>query len=138
MKAALRAGDKGRLGAIRLLLAAVKQREVDERIDLQDHQIVALLDKQAKQRRESIEQYQAAGREDLAAQEAYELNIIQSYLPEALGDDEIEALIAQAISASGATSIRDMGKVMNHLKPQTQGRADMASVSARVKARLGG
>ena len=138
MKAALRAGDKARLGTIRLLLAAVKQREVDERISLDEAQIIALLDKQAKQRRESIAQYQAAGRADLEAQETYELGIIQSYLPKALGDDEIEALIAQAISATGASSIRDMGKVMSHVKPQIQGRADMASVSARVKAHLGG
>ncbi len=136
MKAALKAGDKARLSAIRLIMAAIKQREVDERVELDDQQVLAVLGKMAKQRRESIAQYQAAGRDDLAQKEQAELEIIQSYLPEALSDEEIEGLIAAAIRETGASGIRDMGKVMAHLKPQLQGRADMAQVSARVKAAL--
>ena len=136
MKAALKAGDKARLSAIRLIMAAIKQREVDERVELDDQQVLAVLDKMAKQRRESIAQYQAAGRDDLAQKEQAELEIIQSYLPEALSDEEIEGLIAAAIRETGASGIRNMGKVMAHLKPQLQGRADMAQVSARVKAAL--
>ncbi len=137
MKAALKAGDKARLGAIRLIMAAVKQREVDERTQLDDRQVLAVLDKMAKQRRESITQYRAAGRDDLAEKEQAELEIIQSYLPEALSEAEIDELIAAAIRETGAAGIRDMGKVMARLKPQLQGRADMAQVSARVKAALG-
>ncbi len=137
MKAALKAGDKARLGAIRLIMAAVKQREVDERTQLDDRQVLAVLDKMAKQRRESIAQYRAAGRDDLAEKEQAELEIIQSYLPEALSEAEIDALIAAAIRETGAAGIRDMGRVMARLKPQLQGRADMAQVSARVKAALG-
>ncbi|BCX82346.1 conserved hypothetical protein [Methylomarinovum caldicuralii] len=136
MKAAMRAGDKARLGTIRLIMAAVKQREVDERIALNDAQIVEVLDKMAKQRRESITQYRDAGREDLAQKEETELAIIQSYLPAALSDAEIDALIARAIEETGAGGMRDMGKVMAWLKPRVQGRADMAQVSAKVKAAL--
>ncbi len=138
MKAAMRAKEKERLGAIRLILAAIKQREVDERIDLNDGQILAVLEKMLKQRRESLTQYQNAGREDLAAQEQFEINLIQTYLPTPLSDAEIETLIADAIAVTGAQSIRDMGKVMALLREQAQGRADIATVSARVKARFGG
>ena len=138
MKTAMRAKDKARLGAIRLTLAAVKQREVDERIELSDGQVLGVLEKMIKQRRESLAQYQSAGREDLAAQEAFEIELIQSYLPAPLGEAEIDALIAGAIAATGAQSVRDMGKVMALIKDQAQGRADMAAISARVKARFGG
>jgi len=138
MKAAMRGGDKPRLAVIRLIQAALKQKEVDERITLSDADVIAVLDKMGKQRRESLEQYKAAGRQDLAEQEAYELNVIQSYLPTPLSDAEIDALIAEAIAATGATSIREMGAVMGKLKPQLQGRADMAQVSARIKSALGG
>ena len=138
MKTAMRAKDKARLGAIRLILAAVKQREVDERIELSDGQVLGVLEKMIKQRRESLAQYQSAGREDLAAQEAFEIELIQSYLPAPLGEAEIDALIAGAIAATGAQSVRDMGKVMALIKDQAQGRADMAAVSARVKTRFGG
>jgi hypothetical protein len=138
MKAALRAQDKQRLGAIRLILAAIKQREVDERIELNDAQVLAVLEKMTKQRRESLAQYQSAGREDLAAQEAFEIDLIQTYLPAPLSEADLEALIAHAIAATGAQSVRDMGKVMALIKEQAQGRADMAVVSARVKARFGG
>lgn len=136
MKAAMKSGDKPRLGVIRLIQSALKQKEVDERIELTDADVLAILDKMAKQRRESMEQYKAAGREDLEQQEAYELGVIQSYLPAPLSDDEIEALIAQAIQSSGASSVREMGAVMNQLRPQLQGRADMSLVSARIKAAL--
>ncbi len=136
MKASLKAGDKRRLGTVRLMLAAVKQREVDERIELDDQQVLVILDKMVKQRRESIAQYEKAGRDELAEQEAFEISIIQEYLPEALSDDEIATLIEEAIAGSGAQSIRDMGKVMGQLKPKMQGRADMGSVSALVKQKL--
>ena len=136
MKTAMKSGDKPRLGVIRLIQSALKQKEVDERIELTDADVLAILDKMAKQRRESMEQYKAAGREDLEQQEAYELGVIQSYLPAPLSDDEIEALIAQAIQSSGASSVREMGAVMNQLRPQLQGRADMSLVSARIKAAL--
>jgi hypothetical protein len=136
VKDAMRAKDKSRLAAIRLITAAIKQREVDERIELDDAQVTAVLDKMAKQRRESISQFEKAGRDDLIAQEVMELEIIQSYLPEQLGEDEINALIDSAMQATGATSIRDMGKVMGQLKPKLQGRADMSAVSALIKARL--
>lgn len=138
MKAALRAKDKDRLAALRLILAAIQQREVDERITLDDAQVTVVLDRLLKQRRESIAQFQAAGRTDLVARETFEAEVIQSYLPRALSDAEIDALIDQAIAASGAQSVKDMGKVMAHLKAQVQGRADMAAVSRQVKARLGG
>ena len=137
MKAAMKAGEKERLGTIRLINAAIKQREVDERIVLDDAQVLTVLDKMAKQRRESISQYRAAGREDLAMVEEGELRIIQAYLPEALSASEIGALIDAGIAETGEAVIADMGKVMALLKPKIQGRADMAAVSAQVRARLG-
>ncbi|SMF96840.1 hypothetical protein SAMN02949497_4254 [Methylomagnum ishizawai] len=137
MKTAMKGGDKDRLGVIRLIMAAIKQREVDERISLDDAQVVALLDKMIKQRRESIVQYQAGSREDLAAIESAEIAVIQAYLPEALTEAEIDALIQAALAATGATGVGGMGKVMAVLKPQMQGRADMTVVSARVKSLLG-
>ena len=136
MKDAVRAKDKARLGTIRLILAAIKQREVDERIELDDEQVIVVLDKMAKQRRESISQFEQASRDDLIAQENFELGIIQPYLPEALGEDELNALIDAAMAATGASSIKDMGKVMGQLKPKIQGRADMGAVSALIKSRL--
>lgn len=136
MKDAMRARDKARLATIRLILAAIKQREVDERIELDDAQVIVVLDKMAKQRRESISQFEQAERDDLIAQENTELEIIQTYLPEALGEDELNALIEAAMQATGASSIKDMGKVMGQLKPKIQGRADMGAVSALIKSRL--
>lgn len=138
MKAAMKGGDKSRLGVIRLINAAIKQREVDERVELDDTQVLAVLEKMVKQRRDSITQYEAAGREDLAAGERFELDIIQGYLPAALSDAEVDVHIDEAMAATGAGSMRDMGKVMAVLKPKLQGRADMADVSSRVKARLAG
>lgn len=137
MKAAMKAGDKRRLGVIRLILAAIKQREVDERIELDDTQTLVVLDKMVKQRRDSIEQFEKAGRNELAEQESFEIQVLQGYMPEALGDAEIDTLIAEAIAGTGAASLRDMGKVMGQLKPKIQGRADMGAVSALVKQRLG-
>lgn len=137
MKSAMRAGDKPRLATIRLILAAIKQTEIDERTELDDARITAVLDKMAKQRRESISQFEQAGRDDLVAQETGELALIQEYLPEPLGEEEIAGLVEDAIAGTGAASIRDMGKVMGKLKPQLQGRADMSAVSALVRARLG-
>ncbi len=136
MKTAMKAGEKRRLGVIRLINAAIKQREVDERIELDDAQVLAVLDKMLKQRRDSITQYEAAKREDLAEQERYEIGVCQEYLPTALSDDEIAALIETAVAASGAVSMKEMGKVMAILKPQVQGRADVGAVSAQVKQRL--
>ncbi len=136
MKLAMKARDKRRLGVIRLVNAAIKQREVDERIELTDTDVLSLLDKMVKQRRDSLKQYQDAGREDLAEQEAFEIEALQDYLPAALNDDEIAGLIEQAISETGAEGMRDMGKVMGKLKPQLQGRADMGQVSSQIKARL--
>lgn len=136
MREAMRAKDKDRLGTIRLIQAAIKQREVDERIELDDSQVLAVLDKMVKQRRDSITQYRDAGREELAAKEEAELSVIQRYLPAALGEAEIDALIEEAVSATGAESMKDMGKVMGMLKPKVQGRADMGEISARIKARL--
>ncbi|MGD8672577.1 MAG: GatB/YqeY domain-containing protein [Thiogranum sp.] len=138
MKAAMRAADKRRLGVIRLINAAIKQREVDERIDLDDSQVIVVLDKMAKQRRESIEQYEKAGRNDLAEQEHFELEVLKTYLPEQLDDAEIDAMIAEAIAATGAQSVKDMGKVMGQLKARLAGRADMGAVSGKIKARLSG
>lgn len=138
MKAAMKAGDKARLGVIRLINAAIKQREVDERIELDDTQVLAVLDKMLKQRRDSVSQYSEAGREDLAEQERFEIGVCQEYMPAALSEDELTALIAAAIADTGAAGMKDMGKVMGVLKPQIQGRADMAAVSATVKARLAG
>ena len=137
MKTAMKAGDKRRLGVIRLILAAIKQREVDERIELDDSQTLAVLDKMVKQRRDSIEQFEKAGRNELAEQESFEIKVLQAYMPEALGEEEIDAMIAEAIAGTGAASLRDMGKVMGQLKPKIQGRADMGAVSALVKQRLG-
>jgi uncharacterized protein len=133
MKIAMKAGEKARLAVIRLALAAIKQREVDERIVLDDAQILAVLDKMIKQRRDSVQQYQAGNRQDLADQETFEINLLQTYLPQPLTNDEINALISEAITTSGATSARDMGKIMTLLKPQLQGRADMTAVSNLVK-----
>jgi uncharacterized protein YqeY len=138
MKTALKAGDKRRLGAVRLILAAVKQKEVDERKELADPEVLAVLEKMLKQRRDSISQYEQAGRTDLAEQEAFEVGVIQGYLPAALGDAEITALIEAAIAETGAKAMADMGKVMAIVKPKIQGRADMGAVSARVKQRLAG
>jgi uncharacterized protein YqeY len=137
MKAAMKSGEKARLGTIRLILAAVKQREVDERIELDDSQVLAVLDKMVKQRRDSIQQYSDAGRDDLAAQESAEIAVIQEFLPESLSEDEILAIITAAIAESGAESMRDMGKVMAIVKPQVQGRADVGLVSSLVKQKLG-
>lgn len=138
MKTAMRGGDKRRLGVIRLILAAIKQREVDERIELDDTQILAVLDKMLKQRRESLAQYEQAGRADLAEQERYEMEVVQGYLPQPLGAAEVDAMIAAAIAETGAAGIKDMGKVMAQLKSRLQGRADMGAVSAQIKAKLGG
>ena len=137
VKSAMRERDKLRLGTLRLIMAGIKQREVDERISLDDAAVVAVLDKMAKQRRESIEQYTKANRQDLVDQESFELGIIQGYMPAQLDQAELDALIAKAIADSGATGIKDMGKVMASLRPQVQGRADMGALSARVKQRLG-
>ena len=136
MKTAMRSGDKDRLGTIRLIMAAVKQREVDERITLDDVQLLGVLEKMGKQRRESIAQFQAGGRADLVAKENAELDLINAYLPAQLGAAELDALISQAISETGAASIKDMGKVMGLIKSRAQGRADMSTVGARIKARL--
>ena len=138
MKAAMKSGDKARLGVIRLIQAALKQVEVDERIELDDARVLAILDKMVKQRRDSAAQYEKAGRSELAEQENFEIGIIQEYLPQPLSDAEIETLIDDAIAATGATSMKEMGKVMGLLKPKVQGRADMGAVSAKIKARLGG
>ncbi len=138
MKAAMKGGDKERLAVIRLVNAAIKQREVDERIQLDDAQVLSVLEKMIKQRRDSVSQYEGAGREDLAAQERFEIEVIQTYMPQALSEAEIDALIEAAIAETGAASGRDMGKVVGALKPKVAGRADMGAVSARIKARLGG
>jgi uncharacterized protein YqeY len=138
MKTAMRGGDKPRLGVIRLILAAIKQREVDERITMDDAQILAVLEKMLKQRRDSVTQYLAGKRQDLADQETFEIGVIQAYMPQPLGEAEIDAAIAAAIAESGAASARDMGKAMALLKPRLQGRADMGAVSAKLKQRLGG
>ena len=138
MKAAMKSGEKRRLGAIRLVLAAIKQREVDERIELDDNQVLAVLDKMVKQRKDSIAQYESAGRDELAEQEAFEIGVLKEFMPEALSSEEVGRLVAKAIESSGAASIRDMGKVMGLLKPELQGRADMGQVSAMVKQQLGG
>ena len=138
VKAAMKAKDKPRLGVLRLITAAIKQREVDEQITLDDNQVLAVLEKMVKQRKDSIAQYEKAGRDELAQQEAFEIGIIQDYLPEQLSDAEIDALIAEAISSSGATSMKDMGKVMGILKPKLAGRADMGKVSQIIKKQLSG
>lgn len=136
MKSAMRAKETARLGTIRLLLAAMKQREVDERIELTDTDIIAIIEKMNKQRRDSISQYEAAGRLDLADVEKAEMSVLQTYLPQALSEDEVIAEINAAIAAAGATSPQDMGKVMAIVKPKVVGRADMGKVSGLIKARL--
>jgi hypothetical protein len=138
MKAAMRSKDKPRLGVVRLALAAIKQREVDERIELDDAQVLAVLDKMVKQRRDSVKQYEDAGRQELADQESYEIGVLQEYLPAALDDAEIDALIKAAIGSTGAESMKDMGKVMGVVRPQVQGRADMGAVSEKIKQQLAG
>ena len=137
MKAAMKGGDKERLGVIRLVNAAIKQREVDERIELDDAQVLAVLEKMLKQRKDSVTQYEGAGREDLAAVERFEMGVIEGYLPAQLPDAEVEAIVAKAITDSGASGARDMGKVIGLVKPQVAGRADMGKVSALIKAKLG-
>jgi len=136
MKVSMRAKDKPRLGAIRLILAEVKRIEVDERIDVDDERLLAVLDKMCKQRRDSIEQFESAGRSELAAQESAEIAVIQEFLPAQLSADELTQLIAEAIANTGAASMKDMGKVMALLKPNLQGRADMGQVSKLIKAQL--
>lgn len=136
MKAAMRAGEKARLGAIRLILAAIKQQEIDGQTQLDDSGVIAVLDKMTKQRKESIDQFGKAGRTDLIDKEQAELDVIRGYMPQPLGEQEIERLIEDALQSTGAESIKDMGKVMAVLKPQLQGRADMGQVSARIKSRL--
>ncbi|MEN8130535.1 MAG: GatB/YqeY domain-containing protein [Pseudomonadota bacterium] len=138
MKNAMRQQEKTRLGAIRLILAAIKQREVDTRKDQDDQQILVMLDKMLKQRRDSLSYYIKAGREDLVAQEQFELDLIKTYMPAELSAEEIDSLIAKAIADAGASSMRDMGKVMGQLKSSLMGRADMAMVSRKVKGRLSG
>jgi uncharacterized protein YqeY len=137
MKTAMRAGDKERLGTVRLLLAAIKQREVDERITLDDGQVLAVIEKMIKQRREAISQFENGGRSDLVAKENAEIGVLQGYLPEQLTAAELDALISEAITATGAASIKDMGKVMGFVKPKAQGRTDMGALSARIKQKLG-
>jgi uncharacterized protein YqeY len=138
MKAAMRSGEKERLGVIRMINAAIKQREVDERISLDDAQVLSVLEKMIKQRKESLVQFQAGNRPDLVAKEAAEIALLQGYMPSQLSDSEIDALIADAITSTGAASIKDMGKVMGIIKGKAQGRADMAAVGAKIKAKLGG
>lgn len=138
MKAAMKGGEKERLGTIRLINAAIKQREVDERITLDDTQVLAVLEKMLKQRKDSVTQYEGAGREDLAAVERAEMDVIQAYMPAQLSAGEIEAIVAKAIADAGATSAKDMGKVVGLVKPQVAGRADMGQISALVKQKLGG
>ena len=138
MKSALRARETARLSAVRLLLAAIKQREVDERRELSDADVVAVIDKMLKQRRDSISQFDAAGRTDLADAERFEVTILQDYMPQGLSQEEIAAAVAAAVTESGATGPQDMGKIMAILKPKLAGRADMAAVSQLVKAQLAG
>jgi len=138
MKAAMRAGEKSRLATIRLIMAAIKQREVDERIELDDAQVLGVIDKMVKQRRESIAQFEAGGRADLVANETAELTQLCAYLPAQLSAAELDAMINEAIAATGAASIKDMGKVMAAIKARAAGRADMGAVGARIKARLSG
>ena len=138
MKAAMKAQDKARLGTIRLLQSAIKQQEVDNRITLDDTAILAVIEKAIKQRRESIKQYEAGGRADLVASEQAELDVLQAYLPEQLSEAELGALISATIAETAAASIKDMGKVMNALKPKVQGRCDMGALSSLIKAKLGG
>ncbi len=138
VKAAMKAKDKARLGVLRLITAAIKQKEVDDRTELNDDQVIAVLEKMVKQRKDSIAQYEKAGRTELAEQEAFEIGIIQEYLPEPLSEAEIDTLITEAIDATGAAGMKDMGKVMGWLKPRLAGRADMGKVSQTIKNRLSG
>jgi len=138
MKAAMRAGEKDRLSCIRMLQAGIKQREVDERIELDDTQVLSVIDKMIKQRRESVTQFQAGNRADLVAKESAEIELLTGYLPAQLAASELDALIKEAIAATSATSMKEMGKVMGWLKPKVQGRADIGALSARIKAALGG
>jgi uncharacterized protein YqeY len=138
MKAAMRARDQARLSAVRLLLAAMKQKEVDERVELSDADVLGIIDKMVKQRRESIAQYEKAARADLAAVEKFEIEVLQAYLPQQLSQAEVEQAVAAAVAESGASGVKDMGKVMALLKPRLAGRADMGRVSGLVKAKLGG
>lgn len=137
VKTAMRNKDKDRLVTLRMITAAIKQKEVDERVELDDTRVLAIIDKMSRQHRDSIQQFEAAGRSDLVEKEKTELAIVQSYLPEQLGDDEIKQLIQAAIQATGATTVKDMGKVMGIIRPQVQGRADMARTGELVKALLG-
>ena len=138
MKAAMRSGEKERLGLIRMITAAIKQREVDERITLDDAQVLSVLEKMIKQRKESLVQFQAGNRQDLVDKEAAEITLLQGYLPSQLSDAEVDALISEAIQATGAASVKDMGRVLGLIKGKAQGRADMAAVGAKIKARLSG
>ena len=138
MKAAMRSGEKERLGTIRMITAAIKQREVDERISLDDAQVLSVLEKMIKQRKESLEQFKAGNRPDLADKEAAEITLLQGYMPSQLSAAELDALINEAVAATGAASIKDMGKVMGMIKAKAQGRADMGAVGAKIKAKLGG
>jgi uncharacterized protein YqeY len=137
MKTAMRAGEKERLATIRLALAAIKQREVDERITLDDDQILAVVEKMIKQRREAITQFESGGRADLVAKEKAEIAVLLGYLPAQMSDADLDALIAEAIAATGASSVKDIGKVMGFVNPKAQGRADMGAVSARIRQKLG-
>jgi hypothetical protein len=136
MKTAMRGGQRERLATVRLILAAIKQREVDERISLEDTQVLAVIEKMVKQRRESISAFQAGGRSDLVAKEQAELDLLQTYLPEPLDEAAIDTLIGAAIAESGATSVKDMGKVMALIKTRAAGRVDMGTLGARVRSRL--
>ncbi len=138
MKNAMRSGDKDRLGLIRMLQAGIKQREVDERIQLDDAQVVAVIDKMIKQRKDSVTQFEAGGRADLVAKESAEIAWLSDYLPAQLSEAELDGLVRTAIAESGAASLKDMGKVMALVKPKAQGRCDMGALSARIKAALGG
>jgi uncharacterized protein YqeY len=138
MKTAMRSGDKDRLGLIRMLMAGIKQREVDERIELDDTQVLSVIDKMIKQRKDSVTQFEAGGRADLVARESAEIAWLTEYLPAQMTDAEVDALIKEAIASAGATSMKDMGKVMGLVKPKAQGRTDMGALSARIKAALSG
>jgi uncharacterized protein YqeY len=138
MKAAMRSGEKERLGAIRMITAAIKQREVDERIVVDDAQVLSVLEKMIKQRKESLQLFREGNRQDLADKESAEITLLQSYMPAQLSEGDLDALIKDAIAATGAASIKDMGKVMAIVKGKAQGRADMAAVGAKIKAKLGG
>jgi uncharacterized protein YqeY len=138
MKAAMRSGEKERLSCIRMLQAGIQQREVDERIELDDTQVLSVIDRMIRQRRESVAQFEAGQRADLVAKESAEIAVLAGYLPAQLNDGELEAMIREAIAATGAASMKDMGKVMGTLKPKVQGRTDMGALSARIKSALGG